>query len=148
MQQKPPAKVNSNRPGTTIALKFWVRPKPLDPRAVGLLEPGFLHACRVVRQYCCASNKKDGLPQPSHARSAATPMAAIQGLCIELNLFVAVATEPAWDCRRTMLQGLAPKPDRLIGMVEGAFQPQWVNWVIRLTSPHLPYLGQAATGAA
>ena len=34
------------------------------------------------------------------------------------------------------------------GRVEGAFQPQWVNWVIRLTSPHLPYLGQAATGAA
>ena len=22
--------------------------------------------------------------------------------------------------------------------VEGAFQPPWVNWVIRLTSPHLP----------
>ena len=34
------------------------------------------------------------------------------------------------------------------GRVEGAFQPQWVNWVIRLTSPHLPYMGQAATGAA
>ncbi|MAQ88979.1 MAG: hypothetical protein CMM03_03905 [Rhodopirellula sp.] len=33
------------------------------------------------------------------------------------------------------------------GMVEGAFQPQWIIWVIRLTSPHLPYMGQAATGA-
>ena len=25
------------------------------------------------------------------------------------------------------------------GMVEGAFHPHRVNWVIRLTSPHLPY---------
>ena len=25
------------------------------------------------------------------------------------------------------------------GRVEGAFQPQWIIWVIRLTSPHLPY---------
>ena len=113
MEQEVPAEVHGHGPGAAIALKLWVRPEPLDPWPVGLLEPGFLHACRVVRQYCCASNKKDGLPQPSHARSAATPMAAIQGLCIELNLFVAVATEPAWDCRHTLLQGLAPKPDPL-----------------------------------
>ena len=51
MQQEPPAKVNSNRPGTTIALKFWVRPKPLDPRAVGLLEPVLIHALIIVLLY-------------------------------------------------------------------------------------------------
>ena len=51
MQQEPPAKVNSNRPGTTIALKFWVRPKPLDPRAVGLLEPVLIHALAIVLLY-------------------------------------------------------------------------------------------------
>ena len=113
MEQKVPAEVHGHGPGAAIALKLWVRPEPLDPWPVGLLEPGFLHACRVVRQYCCASNKKDGLPQPSHARSAATPMAAIQGLCIEMNLFVAVATGPAWDCWHTLLQRLAPWPDPL-----------------------------------
>ena len=43
-----------------------------------------------------------------------------------------------WD------QALIPVVERF----EGASQPQWVIWVIRLTSPHLPYLGQAATGAA
>ena len=51
MQQEPPAKVNSNRPGTTIALKFWVRPKPLDPRAVGLLEPMLIHTLTIVLLY-------------------------------------------------------------------------------------------------
>ena len=113
MEQEVPAEVHGHGPGSAIAFKFRVGPEPLDPWPVGLLEPGFLHACRVVRQYCCASNKKDGLPQPSHARSAATPMAAIQGLCIELNFFVAVATEPAWDRWHTLLERLAPKPDPL-----------------------------------
>ena len=105
MEQKVPAQIHGHGSGSAIAFKFWVRPEPLDPWPVGLLEPGFLHACRVVQAYCCASNKKDGLPQPPHARSAATPMAAIQGLCIALNIFVAVATESAWDCRHTLLKG-------------------------------------------
>ena len=113
MEQKVSAQVHRHGSGATVALKLWIGPEPLDPWTVGLLQPGFLHDQRVVQVYCCASNKKDGLPRPSHARSAATPMAVIQGLCIELNFFVAVATEHAWDCRHSLLEGLAPKPDPL-----------------------------------
>ena len=113
MEQKVSAQVHRHGSGATVAFKLRVGPEPLDPWPIGLLEPGFLHACTVVQEYCCASNKKDGLPQPSHARSAATPMAATQGLCIGMNLFVAVATEPAWDCRHTLLERLAPWPGLL-----------------------------------
>ena len=113
MEQKVPAQIHGHGPGSAIAFKFRVGPEPLDPWPIGLLEPGFLHARRVVQQYCRAINKKDGLPQPSHARSAATPVAATQGLCIAMNLFVAVATEPAWDCWQTLLERLAPWPDPL-----------------------------------
>jgi hypothetical protein len=40
-------------------------------------------------------------------------MAAIQGLCIGLNLFVAVATEPAWDWPQALHLILVLWPDRL-----------------------------------
>ena len=77
MEQEVPAQIHGHGPGAAIALKLWVWPEPLDPWPVGLLEPGFIHACRVVHQYYSAGNKKDGLPQPSHARNAATPVTAI-----------------------------------------------------------------------
>ena len=40
-------------------------------------------------------------------------MAAIQGLCISLNLFVAVATEPAWDWPQALDLILVLWPDQL-----------------------------------
>ena len=40
-------------------------------------------------------------------------MAAIQGLCIGLNLFVAVATEPAWDWSQAPRLILVLWPDQL-----------------------------------
>ena len=40
-------------------------------------------------------------------------MAAIQGLCISLNLFVAVATEPAWDWSQALRLILVLWPDQL-----------------------------------
>ena len=113
MEQKVSAQVHRHGSGATVALKLWIGPEPLDPWTVGLLQPGFLHGQRVVQAYCCASNKKDGLPQPPHARSATTPMVAIQGLCIGLNLFVAVATEPAWDWPQALHLILVLWPDRL-----------------------------------